>query len=343
VVALLASVASAVASFLKDPLLALALVVYIVALTSSARAARIALVAVEGAIAIAAAVSWWVTAGLAMRSDAGSFVIGAGAVQLAAWTVGVAARKQREYTRGIAEQAQRRVQAQVALAQAQLARVQQAVAEERLRIAQELHDVVAHSMSVIAVQAGVGHHVIASQPQEAAKSLAAIETTSRATLQEMRRLLGLLRDGAPGDASGCGPEDLLPTPSLADLPALIAQTRGAGLRAELRIVGARRTLHPGLELAAYRIVQEALTNVVKHAGTPSGQVVITYSPDDLRIEVTDDGAPVPPAARSAVVPTGHGLIGMRERVACYGGRLDAGPLPGRGFRVDAWLPVGEAA
>ena len=339
-VALPVSVASAMAGFVKDPLLALALVLYTGALTCSGRGARLALIVVESAIGAAAAASWLTGTGPATLPYAGSYFIGSAAIQMAAWALGVGARKQREYSAAVTEQTRRRVQAQVALAQMQLAKAQQAVAEERLRIAQELHDVLAHSMSVIAVQAGVGHHVIATQPQEAARSLAAIETTSRATLQEMRRLLGMLRDGAP---AGCTPEDLLPTPGLADLPALIDRTRGAGLQAELQVVGKRRALQPGLELAAYRIVQEALTNVVKHAGTPNGHVVITYGRDDLRIEVVDDGGPALPVADPEVLPAGHGLIGMRERVACYGGRLDAGPLPTRGFRVAAWLPTSDVA
>jgi signal transduction histidine kinase len=334
-VALAASSVSIVAGFAKEPMVAPALVLYIVAATSPPRASRMALLLVEACIAGTAALSLVVPSSSFREPAAESRVLGAAVVQLAAWMLGMAAARYRIYTDLVRDQAERRMQEQVALAQTRLAQAQRAVAEERLRIAQELHDVVAHSMSVIAVQAGVGHHVAASQPEQATQALAAIEATSRGTLQEMRRLLGMLRDGttAPADA-----HDLEPAPGLADLPALARATEQAGLRVDLRVDGARRDLPAGLELAAYRIVQEALTNVVKHAGTDHSRVVVTYTPDELCIEVTDDGTGPPDGASS-----GHGLIGMRERVSLYGGRLTAQPLPVRGFRVAARLPVGDAA
>ena len=174
------------------------------------------------------------------------------------------------------------------------------------------------------------------------KALEAIETTSRATLREMRQLLGMLRDGTPGE--------LLSAPGLGDIPDL-AERAGlrihevpvdwadrAGLRLDLTVRGTPRELPAGVDLAAFRIVQEALTNVVKHAGTDNGRVVVTYAAEEVAIEVSDDGI-----GGAAQVHEGHGLIGMRERVALYGGKFSAGPLPGRCYRVSARLPTGAAA
>jgi signal transduction histidine kinase len=207
-----------------------------------------------------------------------------------------------------------------------------AVAEERLRLARELHDVVAHSMSVIAVQSGVGAHVAKAQPEEAAKALAAIEATSRAALTELRRLLGVLRrDSEPHG-------ELTPVPGLADLDALLAEVAKAGLAVRLRVEGTPTPLPAGVDLSAYRIVQEALTNVVKHAGEARAQVVVGYHDDQaVTVEVTDDGRGA--AAQAGDGRPGHGLIGMRERVAAFGGDLQAGPRPGGGFRVAARLPL----
>jgi signal transduction histidine kinase len=323
-VATAGSLASAFLGFSKDPMLALALVMYIVGLTKPPKVAVPALVAVEVGIA---ADAFAAAATESSLSAIGSRAAGAAVVQVAAWCVGVATRRARAYTEGLREQAERRAQVKVEQAR-------RAVAEERLRIARELHDAVAHSMSVIAVQAGVGHYVIGTRPAEAAKALAAIETTSRAVLQEMRGLLGVLRDETPGDR----PEVPPPVRGVADLPGLAEQTGRAGLRVDLRIRGDARMLPSGIDLAAYRIVQEALTNMVKHAQTDHGRVLITYGETDLSIEVTDDGA----GCDSAGEP-GHGLVGMRERVALYGGEFSAGPLPLRGFRVAARLPIGTAA
>jgi signal transduction histidine kinase len=241
-------------------------------------------------------------------------------VLLAAWSAGRAVQAGRTYTEGLREQAERRAEANVD-------RARRAVAEERLLIARELHDVVAHSMSVIAVQAGVGRYVIDTNPQEAAKSLTAIEETSRTSLREMRQLLGVLRDAAPGE--------MLATPRLGDVADLVER---AGLRVDVAVRGTPRELPAGMDLAAFRIVQEALTNVVKHAGTDRGCVVVTYSDEAVAIEVTDDGTG---AAEGS--DNGHGLIGMQERVALYGGEFSAGPLPERGYRVSARFPIGAAA
>jgi len=205
-------------------------------------------------------------------------------------------------------------------------RARQAVTEERLRIARELHDVVAHSMSVIAVQAGVANHVIDSRPEQARQALATVETTSRAALVEMRRLLGVLRQADEPSAS------LNPSPGLADVPALVAQFAEAGLTAEVSVLGSPDGVPDGVELSAYRIVQEGLTNVLRHGG-PKASVVITHEPGLLRIDIGDDGS-----GRTAAGPPGHGLLGMRERVAVFGGTLTAQPRAGGGFDLAATLP-----
>jgi signal transduction histidine kinase len=209
----------------------------------------------------------------------------------------------------------------------------QAVTAERLRIARELHDVVAHSMSVIAVQSAVGGHVIDAQPQEARQALAAIEATSRSALTEMRRLLGVLREeGEPHDA-------LSPTPGLADVSSLVSQLREAGLRVWVQVTGERTALPPSVDLSAYRVVQEALTNVIKHATAATASVTIDYASDAVIVEVSN-GPPRHGDRRRAVgAGTGHGIIGMRERVAVFGGELTAGPRPEGGFLVRARFPV----
>ena len=221
--------------------------------------------------------------------------------------------------------------AELERAREELAR--RAVTEERLRLARELHDVVAHAMSVIAVQSGVGAHVADSRPEEVGKALAAIEATSRAALTELRRLLGVLRQDSEPQAS------LTPVPGLANLDSLLAEVGKAGLAVRVRVEGAPLQLPAGVDLSAYRIVQEALTNVVKHAGPAHAQVTIGYRDQEVSVEVIDDG-------RGAVTPvgdgregTGHGLIGMRERVAAFDGELEVGPRPSGGFRVAARLPL----
>jgi signal transduction histidine kinase len=205
-----------------------------------------------------------------------------------------------------------------------------AAADERLRIAQELHDVIGHSLGVIAVQAGAGMLVIDSDPEEAKRAFEHISRTSRTSLAEIRRLLGLVR-------SGDGPIGYAPTPGLADLPRLADEVIAAGVAVELTVAPDTTGLPPGVELAAYRIVQEALTNVVRHAHAQHARVQLGVDRGRLCIVVTDDGAGSngPPGR-----PTGHGLVGMRERVAVYGGALEVGPAPG-GFRVAAILPYDE--
>jgi signal transduction histidine kinase len=244
----------------------------------------------------------------------------------AAWLLGHFAHNYRAYAARLEERT-----AELEQAREELAR--RAVTEERLRLARELHDVVAHAMSVIAVQSGVGAHVADTQPQEAAKALAAIEATSRAALTELRRLLGVLRrDSEPQG-------DLTPVPGLADLDGLLAEVAKAGLAVRLRVEGTPSQLPAGVDLSAYRIVQEALTNVVKHAGPARAQVVVGYRDQDVTVEVTDDGRGVEASTGDGQAMVGHGLIGMRERVAAFGGDLEVGPGPDGGFRVAARLPL----
>jgi signal transduction histidine kinase len=213
-----------------------------------------------------------------------------------------------------------------------LAAAERAVASERSRIAREMHDVVAHSMSVISVQAAAGREIVHADPDKAAKVFATIETVGRESLGELRRMLGALRDtGDPGAA-------LSPQPGIADIMAVVAQSSASGVPTTLVVEGHERALAPGIELAVYRVVQEALTNVLKHAGpSTSAAVHIAYATDELTIEVTDDGrgAATELSGRGA----GHGLIGMRERVEIYGGTFAAGPRADGGFGVRAVLPI----
>jgi signal transduction histidine kinase len=214
-----------------------------------------------------------------------------------------------------------------------LAAAERAVASERSRIAREMHDVVAHSMSVISVQAAAGREIVRSDPARAAEVFATIEAVGRESLAELRRMLGVLRE--TGDRGAA----LSPQPGIAELPALVAQSSSSGVAAELTIEGRQRILAPGLELAVYRVVQEALTNVLKHAGpSTSAAVRIAYGIDELTVEVIDDGR----GAATARSPggAGQGLIGMRERVEIYGGTFSAGPGPRGGYEVRAVLPIG---
>ena len=203
----------------------------------------------------------------------------------------------------------------------------EAVVAERARIARELHDAIAHNVSMVVMQAGAERRVLergAGSPHEV---LQTIEEVGRGALGEMRRMIGMLRSDR-ADA-------LAPEPGLADVPTLVGQVREAGLPVELRIDGTPSELPLGIELSAYRIIQEALTNALKHAGDARASVAIRYGNDALELEVVDDGA----GASAAVTSGGHGLVGMRERVALYGGKLDAGRRPGGGFAVHVLLPT----
>jgi signal transduction histidine kinase len=208
----------------------------------------------------------------------------------------------------------------------------EAVAEERARIARELHDVVAHHISVMVVQAGVARAVGASDPAAAANALRQIEASGRTGLAEMQRLLGILK--APGGGGA-----LEPQPGLERLPELLEATRNAGLRVEAIVEGSPRQLPPGVDLSAYRIVQEALTNTLRHAGEARARVSIRYVVDAIEIEVVDDGGGTGAEPKGGA---GHGLIGMRERVQVFGGVLDAGRQSGGGFRIRARIPAAEA-
>ncbi|MFI7673747.1 sensor histidine kinase [Actinophytocola sp. NPDC049390] len=228
-------------------------------------------------------------------------------VLVTGWTLGFAARERRRHAEDEATR-----------------RTEHAVAEERLRIARELHDIVAHSMSLIAVKAGIGNHVAEARPAEAREALRVIEATSRSSLTEMRHLLGVLRSEV--DSPG-----LAPAPGPGGIPALVDRARTAGVSVSLDLDGTD-DLAEGIGLSAYRIVQEALTNVVRHAAPTRCVITVTVAEETVRVEVTNDG---PRVVRG---PGGHGLIGMRERVAVYGGTFEAGPRPDGGWRVVAVLP-----
>jgi signal transduction histidine kinase len=234
--------------------------------------------------------------------------------QLTVWIVADSVQRRRAYSTSLRERALR-----------------EALSGQRLQIARELHDIVAHAMSVVAVQAGVGSHLIATRPDEAAKSLRAIEATARAALSETRSLLGVIRDDDYDLASRS------PVPGLDDLQALVQRVADAGQPVTLRVEGQPRALPQSLELAVYRVVQEALTNVVRHAVPPvTATVVIRYEDDGAVVaEVTDDGRGTGTKRRGG---GGHGLAGMRERVCLLGGELSAGPRAGGGYQVVARLP-----
>jgi signal transduction histidine kinase len=204
-----------------------------------------------------------------------------------------------------------------------------AITDERARIARELHDVVAHAISVIVLQARGGRRMLAEDPGETRAALDAIEHAGEQALAEMRRLLGMLRDADERAA-------LAPQPSLARLDELAAEVGAAGLPVEVRVVGDVVELPPSIDVSAYRIVQEALTNALKHAGPARAHVCVRYGPHALELEVVDDGT-----GNGNGSGSGHGLVGLRERVGVYGGELEAGAQPDGGFRVRATLPLAE--
>jgi signal transduction histidine kinase len=204
--------------------------------------------------------------------------------------------------------------------------------EERARIARELHDVVAHTVSVMVVQAGAAQHIVETQPGQAIQALAAVEATGREAMAELRSLLGVL---TPSD----GEAPLAPQPGMAQVPALVQRVRDSGLPVELHVTGTPRPLAPGLDLTVYRIVQESLTNTLKHAGPVRTEIGIDYRHDALKVEVLDEGTGQSPGIDAT---GGRGLAGMRDRVALYGGALEAGPRLGRGYAVRAWLPLPRA-
>jgi len=242
------------------------------------------------------------------------------------WALGAYVQTRRRYTQQLRDRA-----AQLEREREQLTRI--AEHEERASIARELHDIVAHSVGVMLVGVRGARDVLRSAPEVADETLARVETSGEQSLQELRRILTLLR--GPDERAEAHPQ-----PSLAQLEDLVEEYREAGLPVRLTVAGEQRTLLSGVELSVYRIVQEALTNVLKHARPTEVTVTLSFrGPDGLEVEVVDDGRPAGDGACAA----GHGLVGMRERVALLGGELETGPRPGGGFRVAARLPVGRDA
>ncbi|MFD4415152.1 sensor histidine kinase [Streptomyces sp. NPDC058476] len=244
---------------------------------------------------------------------------------IVAWLLGDASHRTRVYAEKL------RVQA-----------AGQAVSDERLRIAREMHDMVAHSIGIIALQAGAAARVVHTQPDAAGEAMTAVETAGRETLAGLRRMLVALRqadrvdraaDQEPRSAASAA-DRLRPAEGLADLDRLAAATTAAGVRVDVCRRGDRRELPPDIDLSAFRIVQESITNVVRHAGTTACRVSVDYRDEEISLEVSDEGR-----GRGSSTDTGFGLIGMRERVALLHGEFAAGPRPGGGFRVTARLPV----
>jgi len=318
----------------RGPFLPLVFVLFTVAATCRRT------VAVAG---LAASLALLVVQGLILSFSGGGSgpATGVALILIIAWMVGITAQQRRSYTA--------RVREQVAAT---------AVTEERLRIARELHDVVAHSMTVAAVQAGFGEYVFDQEPAQAREALGAIQHVTREALADMQRLLGVLRQDGTGQPAGGQPLDgqpadgpqparrlqLAPAPGLADLERLVSTTAGAGVRVNVTRTGEHREIPAGIDQSAFRIVQEALTNVVKHSGASACLVTVGYERTGLSVEITDHGAG-PAAARDRSLAggepngTGHGILGMRERVGLCGGEFSAGPLPERGFRVAARFPL----
>ncbi|WP_405816674.1 sensor histidine kinase [Streptomyces sp. NBC_01390] len=272
-----------------------------------------------GAVAVTLSVGLLVVY-LAIRVSAG-WVVGTSAelavalVTLIAWLLGDAAHRSRAHAEQLAART-----------------AEQAVTAERLRIAREMHDTVAHSIGIIALQAGAAARVVATRPEAAREAMSAVEREGRDTLAGLRRMLVALRHADQEDGGG---QQALPAAGLADVERLAAVTSAAGVRVHLRWEGERRELPPDVDLSAFRIVQESVTNVVRHADARSCRVTLDYRADDaLAIDVTDDGR-----GRGSATDTGFGLAGMRERVALLDGEFEAGPRPEGGFRVAARLPV----
>lgn len=240
----------------------------------------------------------------------------------AALFLGDAHRNRRDYLSGLEQRAR-------FLEETREEEARRRVAEERLRIARDLHDVVAHGIATINLQSGVAAHVLERRPADALDALNAIRRTSGEALQELRSTLEVLR----ADGNGAAPR--APTPGMARVDALVQSTRQAGLVVEVRRAGGDVHVPAAVDVAGYRIVQESLTNVMRHAGAARAVVSIATTPDAVEIEVVDDG-------RGAAVPTngGHGLAGMRERAQLVNGAFEAGPRPGGGYRVWARLPSG---
>jgi signal transduction histidine kinase len=298
----------------------LALSIYSVSAVSSSRTSQVSLGGVVAVVLLAVAI--------ANPHDIIGVFTSTSAVVFAAWLVGLNSRSRRRYAAAVAERAAERELEREE-------RLSRAVADERISIARDLHDIVAHAMSVIAVRSGVARMVIESRPDEAREALGIIETTTRRALREMRLLVGVLR-GA--NSNGAARE---PAPGLADLDELIDQAGDAGVKVTTEIDGDPQPLPEGAELSAYRIIQEALTNVVRHAGPTRVKLHIGYLADELLIDIVDEGSMKLQSPNFGGQDSGHGLIGMQERAALYGGTLTAGPH-GHGFQVHATLPTSES-
>lgn len=241
---------------------------------------------------------------------------------LTGWVLGDGQRTRRAYVAQLEERERM-------LARERVDRVRATLAEERTRIARELHDIVAHSVSVMVLQANAGERIVGTRPEQAAQNLAAIQATGRQALAELRRLLGVLR----GDESVDG--ERAPQPRISDVQDLALQAQQAGLETTVTSEGDATRLPEAIQLSAYRIIQEALTNILRHAGASHATILIRCTSSTLEVEVQDDGKRASQPAESA----GHGLVGMRERVQLFGGDLRTGPQPGGGFRVLARLPL----
>ena len=279
----------------------------------------------DGRIAAAIIAVMVVTTAVAIGEDVIGDIFFIGGILFTVWGLATVVRSRQELTQALASRT-------VELEHEREEKAKLAVTEERARIARELHDVVAHNVSMMVVQAGAERHAIGDERPETSEVLATIEETGRAAMAEMRRLLGMLRRSDDDLA-------LAPQPSLRHLGELVEQVREAGMPVDLRIEGDERALPPGIDLSAYRIVQEALTNALKHAGPARARVTVRYGESELGIEIADDGADAAAEASAG----GHGLVGMRERVAMFGGDLATGRRRGGGYAVRARLPLAGGA
>ena len=264
-----------------------------------------------------------------LLGNGGSADVGGWIALAIAWLVGRVLSRGRIEARGLRERARR-------LEREREEQARLAVAEERMRIARELHDAIAHSVSVMVVQAAAAQQVLPHSPERATDALVAIQDIGRQAVVELRRMLGILR--AQGESPSLAPE-----PGVAALEDLVAQVREVGLPVELTVEGEAKPLSSGVDRSAYRIVQEALTNTLKHAGPATAEVTLTYGDRALEIDVLDDGLGASDGHGGFGAPDrrggGFGLAGMRERATLYGGALESGPRPGRGYALHASLPL----
>ncbi|MFI6864458.1 sensor histidine kinase [Streptomyces sp. NPDC050421] len=313
----LATVALSVGEIPLAQFVAADVALYFIAATRSRRTAFVALLMALGTLT--GFLSFRLLAGWAVGTSA-ELVVALTAV--VAWLVGGSAYEARRHDEHLAARA-----------------AEQAVVEERLRIAREMHDMVAHSVGIIALQAGAAARVVHTRPDAAREAMSAVETAGRETLSGLRRMLGALRQADPDDeGTGRDAGTLRPAEGLADVERLARATTAAGVRVEVHWEGERRPLPPDIDLSAFRIIQESVTNVVRHAATGSCRVSVAYGSKELAIEVVDRGR-----GAGLVTEPGFGLVGIRERVALLHGEFAAAPRPEGGFRVTVRLPVPIAA